>query len=281
MDVDVTLATVFIESYPDDAARVFERFEPGAVAGLLAGLRPEVAAVGLARSTIGFAATCLSRMDSGTAARILEEIDLGVGARLLRAVTDDDRARILLAVSEGTRTALERSLRYPEDTAGSVMEPRVLALPEDTSRVEAVRRLEREAHHLRDYVYVVDRAGTLVGVVGVRELLLADAEGALRTILHPADAVISPFAGVHELLFHPGWEDFHALPVVDEAGVLLGAIRYSTYRRLERERRGRGRAQQLAGTGVALAELYWLVLARALAGGTSQPSGPPTQGGRS
>jgi hypothetical protein len=60
---------------------------------------------------------------------------------------------------------------------------------------------------------------------------------------------------------HPGWRTFHAMPVTDEDGRLVGAIRYQTLRRLEQDADA-GRAAQRATIAVgALGELFHLGMA--------------------
>lgn len=277
MSLDEVLALAFTERHPDRAASVLERLDPTDAADAVANLPPERAAAVLSHFTTGFAAECLAKLAPERAAEILERADLDVEARLLRALPEEDRTGIVAGLSQGTRVALEGLLRFPKGTAGSVMEPRVLALPRDLGVKDAIQRLEREAQALRGYVYVVDRGGALVGVVAVRELMSAEASAQLGSIMRAAEATVSPFTAVSDLLTHPGWQDYHALPVVDENRALLGAVRYSTYRRLEREVAGGRQTSELVDTGVALAELYWLLLSRALTGvaTTSAPSPDP------
>ena len=59
----------------------------------------------------------------------------------------------------GVAATVTRLLRYHEDTAGALMDPRTIALPEDVKVNEARKRVQREPHDLQYYVYVVDRDG--------------------------------------------------------------------------------------------------------------------------
>jgi hypothetical protein len=76
---------------------------------------------------------------------------------------------------------------------------------------------------------------------------------------------------------HPGWRSFHAMPVTDEAGRLIGAIRYQTLRRLEQEAEAGGGAGPLSVTVSALAELFHLGvvgLIEGVAATAAAPRGP-------
>ncbi len=65
---------------------------------------------------------------------------------------------------------------------------------------------------------------------------------------------------------HPGWRSFHALPVTDEEGRLVGAIRYQTLRRLEQEIDAARGEQITTQTVGALGELFHLGVAGMIEG---------------
>jgi magnesium transporter len=115
------------------------------------------------------------------------------------------------------------------------MDPEVLALPADVSAGEALDRIRAVPEHARYNVYVVDRDQRLVGVVNLRELLLARPPDRLDDLMVRKPLHLPAMASRADVLAHPGWKEVHALPVVDEQGAYLGAIRYRTLRRLEEE----------------------------------------------
>ena len=61
---------------------------------------------------------------------------------------------------------------------------------------------------------------------------------------------------------HPGWQEYDALPVVDEQGVFVGAIRHRAVRRM----RTGGAQPNDGGTMLSLAELYWIGIGGMLRG---------------
>ena len=106
---------------------------------------------------------------------------------VLAAMDPDDRVDILEHVPEPLHDAIldemaadeaaeVRSLeQYPPDTAGGIMTTEVTALPEDLTVEQAIDELRRLSEELEQmfYVYVVDRRGHLVGVLSMRDLILA------------------------------------------------------------------------------------------------------------
>jgi predicted transcriptional regulator len=110
----------------------------------------------------------------------------------------------------------------------------------------------------------VDREQQLAGVVNLRELMLADGKQPLADVMQRNVARI-PIAADHpEILAHPAWRDVHALPVVDERNVFLGAIRYGTLRALESAYASSRQSKSPAALALSLGELYWLGVSQLL-----------------
>ena len=66
------------------------------------------------------------------------------------------------------------------------------------------------------------------------------------------------------IVSHPRWRDVHALPVTDDAGRLLGAIRYGTFRRLEEEDAIERRHHHPTALVMSFVRLYWLAIVELL-----------------
>lgn len=280
MDAEQALARAFLETHPADGARILERLDPEAGAAALAEAPPAVAASVLQRMASFSAAECLGRIAVEHAAEIATALPIDVAALLLRRVEAETRDRLLEAVSDAAKRTLGVLLRYPEDTAGALMDPRLLALTSDISVGEARARVRRAPQHVLYYLYVVDRAGVLVGVLNIRELMLAAPAEPLATVMSPSVASLRARADRATIVAHPGWRSYHALPVVDEAGVFLGAMRYETLRRLEDDARAAQTAPSMVATLLTLGELYWIGLSGMLTGlGSSiaagRVQGPP------
>jgi predicted transcriptional regulator len=118
------------------------------------------------------------------------------------------------------------------------MDPEVLALPHDLTARDALARVREAAGNARYNVYVVDREQTLVGVINLHELLMARPGDQLSSLMQTRIHRLPARADRHAIVSDPGWREVHSLPVVDDRGVYLGAIRYRTLRLLEEQLRG-------------------------------------------
>jgi magnesium transporter len=255
------LAVAFVESHPTEAAVAFERMRPELCAATLEALPTHAAVAAMREMVAPVAAECLAQIDPRTAAAIVDQLDVDASTIMLRRIPREPRVRLLEALPVRTREMIDRVLRYPEGTAGAVMDPNVHALPDDVSVAEARVMLRRTARGLMFYIYVVDREQRLVGVLDVAELTSARAGDSLRGVMHTQIERLPAWTPANAVRTHPGWRTYHAMPVVDEVGRFLGAIRYQTLRRLEQEADAASAGRATAATVAALGELFHLGVA--------------------
>lgn len=272
MDLRRTLAIEFAKAHPDRAAAVLESMGGEDAAAFLGSVPAPMAAAVLHRVTAHPAGASLARLPAEDAARIVSELPVEVASGYLRRTPADVRAAILAAVPARFARSLQVLLRFREGTAGALMDPHVLALPEDLSVREALDRVRKSAAHARYNIYVVDRDDRLVGVLNLRELLSGRPRARLSTLMKRDVIRLGADADRRAILHHPGWREVHSLPVVDADGRYLGAVRYRTLRRLESELVEP--AAQGSVTSRALGDLFWT----GVSGLIDAVAGAPTAG---
>lgn len=271
LDKEKRFARAFLEAHPDEVTLLLERMSPNDVAGFLEQLPVASAVEVLRRMALALGADALERLSTERAIAILSLLPADSAAGLLRRVEIDRRKAFFAALPEETVATLAVLLRYPEHTAGAYMDTRVLALPQEMTVGEARNRLRRAARQALFYIYVVDREEQLTGVVNLRELMLADGKQPLAEVMQRNVARIPIGADHVEILAHPAWRDVHAMPVVDERNVFLGAIRYGTLRVLEAEYASSRQSRSPAALALSLGELYWLGISQLME--RMQPAG--------
>ncbi len=246
----------FIDTHPEDAARLIEQQPAAEAATFLEHVSVRAAAGVIERMNQAVGADCLASMRPERSGAVVTLLAPAVTAALLRRMTVARREEVLSILPDETEARFRRLLSYPEDTVGSITDPGVLALPEDVSVGEALRQLRRfhgAAHH---HVYVVDRAQHLVGVVHLRDLVGHRHRELLAAIMQPTRAYLAARSRLTTAAAHPAWRELDALPVADDSGVLLGMVRYRQVRHVDSPT-GPG---SFAGTLLGLGELYWMAL---------------------
>jgi magnesium transporter len=290
MTGEETLARAFLASHAARAAMLLERMPASHAAGALRAVPVTAAADALQAMTPTRAAGVLTALTPVEAAPMVAELPVDGSAAIVRLLEGAPRERLLSALPEASREPVERVLGFPPGTAGAVMDPAILTLPEDVLVADARVRLRHAARGLLYYLYVTDRAHRLVGVLDIPELMLARPRDPVGAAMHRDVDRLSAWMPVSLVREHAGWHRYHAMPVVDEHQRLVGAIRYQTLRRLEREAADRGPEPALL-TARALGELFRLgttglvagIAAAAPAGASGEappdPASPAAAGG--
>ena len=264
MTTERSLAQSFTEDHPAEAASVIERLSPAAAVAYLEALPPRAAAGVMQKMTVTSGAECIGLFSSHRFPSLISALPLDCGARLLRRLDAERREPLLEQAPAGIAAMLHRILRFPEDCAGALMDPQVLALPDDITVTEALARIRRSPRHTLYYLYIVNREQKLVGVMNLRELMLAAPKELLSATMRRELTTLNALMDRAAILDHPGWRNVHALPVTDDSGVFLGVVRYQMLRQLETTNKSSQPGANALSTVLTLGELCWVGLAGVL-----------------
>lgn len=186
-------------------------------------------------------AVAMTQLGPRDAAEFLSQQDDPVILEVLRAVSPEivrpvfthfrgkQRKRLLAAASRAEAEQWARSETYAEGTIGRMMEaPTATFTPDGTveEAVESIRDLVK--HAFVTYLFVVDAGGRLVGVVTMRELLLADRNSRLADIMLEDVFFLTPELQVRDAMKLVLNRHFPVYPVCDADRTLLGEIRGQT-----------------------------------------------------
>jgi len=146
-------------------------------------------------------------------------------SRLLIALSDHRREKILALLDPERQAAVRELINYPEGTVGRIMTTDFMALSPDTTAQGAIDRI-RERGELESffYLYVVDQAGELVGVVPIRNLVIAPPNRKLSDMMIADPVKANVFTDQEEAARLVSRYELLALPIIDEAGRLEGII---------------------------------------------------------
>ena len=256
------LAKRLVDHHPVDAAATLDALPTSAAADSLRSAGTVVAARVLQSMSPHRAALLLPHLAQETLGTLLDAMPPDTAASLLRRSDADFRAAVLESLGGRVGRTLRTLLHYSTDSAATRMDPHVLALPDDLNVEQALVQVRESAQQVLFNLYVVDRQHLLVGVLNLRELLSSPPESLLHAVMKPSTLRIAADADRRAILEHPGWREVHSLPVVDAKGRFLGALRYRTLQRLQRDVAGSG--ADGTETVSALGELFWTGVAGAL-----------------
>lgn len=250
--LESSLARELISAHPMRAAAVLERLGLSATIGFLRRLSAMELARIIPSLSPHFATRAIESLSIEQITEMVEELPSDIQPRVARLLGARAEA-VLEALPAGLGRALGTILRFPPDSAGGLMDSRVLALPFDMTAGDAVARVRELSENARYNLYVVDREQRLLGVLTLRELLLASPASRLSDLMVRNPHRLNASTSRANIIMHPGWREVHAIPVVDDQNRYLGAIRYRTLRSLEDELRPRDGDATVEALGEILA----------------------------
>jgi magnesium transporter len=216
--------------HPVDLARLLDELSYVQGAEIVNALDDETAADTLEEMTSDYAADIIEGLNEDRAADILEEMQPDDAADLL-ADLDEDKAQTLLGLMEREESAEVRELlSYEEDSAGGMMTNDFLMQPANLTASEALRQIRQmdDQPEFVDYIYVVE-PGTerLLGIAAMRDVVFSSVRSRTLDEMAAREFVSvgpdTPAEDAAALLADYG---FRAMPVLNEAGEILGIITF-------------------------------------------------------
>jgi magnesium transporter len=183
------------------------------------------------------AAEALSQVSPVTNRHLVETTSTARMLAMLRRLPMDEAAEVVAEAGEEGKRLLalmpwpsardvEKLLEYPEKTAGRLMTTKFAAVPSGTTVGRTIEYLRAVAPTVETVttVYILDAVQHVVGVCSIRDLLLASPDVAIDAIMTRDLITTTPEADQQDAARLIGRYDLLALPVVDEAGRLVGIV---------------------------------------------------------
>lgn len=215
-----------VEAAPGDAADVLEELTPDAAVSLLAELDAADAAAVFEEISPELAVDLLAELDAASAAAALSEMVPDRAADLIGELDDDEATSLLGGMSPQSSAVVRELLVYPPDSAGGLMTRDIAALPLGLGAGEAIERIRqlREQYEDLSYVYVIDEARRLTGVVSFRDLVFGRPGDPLQNVMVPDPVSVTAFTDREEVAELAQRYHLFGIPVTDGSGVLLGMV---------------------------------------------------------
>lgn len=157
---------------------------------------------------------------------VIDELYLDDTVDIIEEMPASIVKRILKNTDSQTRASINTLLKYPEDSAGSIMTPEFVDLKADSTVEDAFKRIRRTGVDKETIYtcYVTDKSRHLIGVTTAKELLLHDYEDVISDFMETNVISVDTHSDKEEAARLFGKYDFLALPVVDMEHRLVGII---------------------------------------------------------
>lgn len=127
----------------------------------------------------------LKAMSKEQASEVLTEMDTDEAVDLLAEIPPEESREFLELLPKDEAAEIKELMKYQENTAGSIMNNEFVALPEHLTAAQAIeyiRQMSPEAEMIY-YVYVLDQKKRLIGVLSLRDLIVADPQKKITQIM--------------------------------------------------------------------------------------------------
>src|SRR3989475_888654 len=214
--------------HPVEIARLAEAFSYQQGAEIVESLDDETAAETLEEMAAARQAQIIGDMDEERAADILEHMSPDEAADVLGDLPEEKAEDLLNRMEDDEQLEVAELLPYADDTAGGLMTTEFVTLPRDLSVGEALARLREMAQtpNMIYYLYVVsgENSWNLTGVIALRSLILSDPSAPLERVMRSDLQVAHPDDRAADVAQKIAEYNLLALPVVDDAGEILGIV---------------------------------------------------------
>jgi magnesium transporter len=263
---EVHIASELDNLAPDDLQQVLQ---------LLPGDRRPLVVAKMRYEAVG---TLIAQLAPEQAAELLDELNVDDAVDILGRI-DPSRLRDILArLDKDDADELEELLAYDDDTAGGIMSTHFVTVGPDDTAAETISTLQQTEDLPRHlfYVFVVEPGGKLVGTCELRTLVISRPGARVRDIMQTEVVSVRVDTDQEQVADVVGRYDLVTLPVVNEAGMLLGVIEVDDVVDVIREEATED-ILKMAGAGEELAEarafwqslrVRWRWLMAAAAGGS-------------
>ena len=222
------LRDILVELEPADIADLFDDL-PEEMLPLLFRLLPKEPAAELFVELEPDVQEMLIRGFSNTELKeVLDELYLDDAVDIVEEMPAGVVKRILKHADPDTRKSINEILKYPEDTAGSLMTTEFVDLKRDMTVEDALKRIRRTGTDKEtiNVCYVVDPARKLLGIVSLRTILLSDEDDSIEDIMDPNVISVTTLEDKEDVAQTFSKYNFIALPVVDKENRLVGIITF-------------------------------------------------------
>ena len=222
----LTLRDILVTMNPADIAELFSSTEESKIPLLFRLLPKELAAETFVEMETENQELLIRSFSDNELKEIVDELYVDDAAALVEEMPANVVKRILRQADPVMRSSINQILRYPENSAGSIMTTEYVSLRPQMTVEESILRIRRQGVDKETiYTCYVTEGRKLVGIVTVKDLLLAqDDETYIRDMMETNLISVTTHTDQEEVALMFSRYDFLALPVVDMENRMVGIV---------------------------------------------------------
>ncbi len=212
--------------HPAELADIIEELDIHKRSEVFQSLDVETAAEALEETDPKIQVRLIENLNPAKASDIIEEMSPSEAADLLGDLPKEKAEGILKEMEKEIAEDVKELLVHPEEKAGGLMTTAFPSLPPHATAREALELLRKEAERLDliYYVYITDEEEHLLGVISLRDLLMAAPQTRLSDMMDPRVVSVKLEEEKEEIADLFAKYGFKAIPVVDDSERIKGVI---------------------------------------------------------
>lgn len=212
--------------HPSDLADIIEDFDTNTGMIIFSSLDNAMAADVLEEMEEKAQVNLLNNMDPDKAADILEEMPADEVADILDGLSENKAEELLSNMGKEDAEEVRELMEYEEETVGSIMNKEFIAFDVNITAQQTIERLRelKPDNEVAYYIFIVDEAEKLQGVVSLRDLVVSSPENKLRDIMDTNVIKLIDSESINESIELAVKYDLLSIPVVDEEDKLCGIV---------------------------------------------------------
>lgn len=221
-----TLRDILITMKPFDIAAVFENLQDEKMPILFRILPKELAAETFVEMDDETQEFLIHGFSDSELKEVVDELFVDDAVDLIEEMPANVVKRILRQADKDMRKQINELLKYPEDSAGSIMTTEFIVLRPDMTAEMAIKRIRRTGVDKETIYtcYVTDANNKLIGITTVKDLLLAEDDELVKSIMEENVISVTTLADQEQVAQMFSNYNFLALPVVDNENRLVGIV---------------------------------------------------------
>jgi magnesium transporter len=170
----------------------------------------------------------LAALGSEQMGDILAELAVDDAADIIGDMDPDDQVRALASLPRAEAGEIRDLMRYHEESAGGIMTTELVVVPISLTAAQTIDEVRRQGQEVGEIwvVFVVDARGLLEGYLPLQTLVTSAADARLDELVLPPIAAVLPDTPQDEVARVLSRYNLSVVPVVDEAGRLLGGVTF-------------------------------------------------------
>jgi magnesium transporter len=223
----IPIVVKFFEHDLTAASRMLESMNERDAAGVLASLPTALSIRVLKNLQISFSAALLANTHETVLKSLTAQLDPQFLSTVLMHLSKESRERIRQHISGKIEIQIRDMLEYPSGSVGRVMTTDFLSFGKNESARDAISKIRSLAKKRfpASYAYVVDEENHLIGVLNMRDLMIASPQTPLDSIIQKEVFSIHCFVDIQEAAGELSKRRYFAAPVVDSDNHILGIIK--------------------------------------------------------